>query len=174
MAIANVAVRAAWVGGGTVGCKRDAAAAAFGVLPHAGRGFMRTVYMGARDTVYKVANNGGSRANISEYERMVRIANFDRNISTPCALFDVSMPDGTVRTVLAMTARPADATDADGKVRARYFDRVARYNAENPHGDFIGDMHDGNWRLTPRGRGTVTDCGDVFIREDAPAWDMRR
>lgn len=162
----NVEVRR-WIGGGDVGCKRDAIAALAGTLPQIGRGFCRTTFQGARGIVYKVPRNHNSdRSNRSEYERMCRIAAVDRTLSTPTALYIV---DGVA--VVAMLERPLSACgDADDPWRMSAWgaanldkvrERVARYNRTNPYGDHIGDMHEGNWRGTPRGRPTLTDVGDV-------------
>ena len=151
-----------WRGGADVGCKRDAIAAANGTLPYLDRGACRKVYSGARSIVYKVATSGDNRANVSEYERMDRIAQFDRTLATPSTVYFVTV-NGQEVAVLAQFARPNDSRALDPNTVARFYDRVARYNAENPFGDKIGDMHGGNFRSTPMGRATITDCGDVII-----------
>lgn len=164
MAHTNVEVRK-WIGGGDVGCKRDAIAALAGTLPQIGRGFCRITYKGARGIVYKVPRNPArDRSNVSEYERMTRIAKFDRSLSTPTALYIV---DGVA--VIAMYERPISAAEEDframtawGKANAaRVQARVAAYNAAHIGTDRIGDMHEGNWRGTVMGRPTLTDVGDV-------------
>jgi hypothetical protein len=122
---------------------------------------MRTVYKGARGIVYKVAGGRGrhaandNAANVSEYERMVRIGRFDATLATPCTLY---MVNGVA--ILAMVLRPGDSASASGRAWDVLHAKVQRYNRES--GDHIGDMHGQNWRLTPMGRPTVTDVGDVF------------
>lgn len=146
-----------WIGHMQYGSKRDAIAAVDGTLPMLGRGACRKVYKGKSPRiVYKVTTSGDNRANVSEYERMLRVQAFDHNIATPCTLY---MVDGVA--VLAMVERPHDSDTLDHAAYDRFMQRLTRYNRES--GDHIGDMHGQNYRATPSGKGTVTDCGDVII-----------
>lgn len=160
MAHTNVTVER-WHNYMVYGCKRDAVAAADGTLRKLGRGALRATFTNARgDIVYKVAHQSTfGTPNRSEYARMLRIAEFDRGLSTPCSLYTVPTNDGPVL-VLAMVTRPGESVKADRDTERRFTARITRYNDAHPS-DRIRDMHSDNWRLTPRGRATVTDVGDV-------------
>lgn len=142
-----------WPFGMRVGCMRDAERCVDGRLVETGRGAFRIVYMNAdRTVVYKRARDKFS--NLTEWERMVRIARAVKALSTPCTIWTV---DGEL--VLAMVARPTAGNRAPGGTERKFRALVAQYTRLTD--EHLADLHGDNWRLTPKGRPTLTDAGDV-------------
>lgn len=123
-------------------------------LRYCGQGVDRAVYVDARERfVYKVDSYRAQRpeydysSNDVEYQNCLKLREEGLPWAPPAYVWNI---DG--HSVLAMPFYPVSGKDAPTRQRIKA--RALEYGDWRP---YLGDLHDGNWRLTKNGQIRVID-----------------